>query len=87
MLRLFISHDSLHHSDILLEITKMLVKTRTVWCENPPLGLNFISVSIKCGDQYIREHRETNFFHPNIFIGVPQGGVNPKKVKGERCYI
>ena len=50
-------------------------------CANPPLGFTFKSASILCGDQYIRQHQETFFFHQQIFLGVPQGGVNHKKVE------
>ena len=38
------------------------------------------------GDQYIREHRATIFFHQKIVLGVPQGGVNHKKVEFQSSW-
>ena len=45
-----------------------------VGCAIPPLGLNFKSASIECGDKYIREHREIKKFHQRIFLGSLKGG-------------
>ena len=54
----------------------------TLGCANPPLGLNFESASILCGDQYVRQHRETFLFHQQIFLG----GGNHKKVEFQSSW-
>ena len=57
------------------------IEYSTLGCSNPPLGLNIISASIQCGDQYIREYQETICFHLKIFLGVPQKGSTLKKME------